>query len=231
MVRIINILVIIVVMSSCGVPRYIQQNFTICYNGEDTGIESLLDIHGYYVSLDSSRMRYPPHKPFELNLMFFKDGMFLYNFGGIEPVGHPFIGNQRLIDIPQYFQKIVTDTISTKYGIRKSFSTSFYWGIYKISGDTIIVQQINNPSPPKSWAAYEMYFKIVNRTTITPIAQRGLFDRNNSKVWPYSQEKQQSKTARFVYVDTIPESYSWLKGEKWFWCNEKDWEAYKKQGN
>ena len=234
MVKKINTLLIIVIITSCGVPSYVRQNFTHCYNGMDTEIESLIDIHGYYVSLDSSYMTHSPHNPFVNNIMFFKDGMFLYNFWGSEPVGHPFMWsvNQKIIDIPQYFQKIIMDTIpAERYGFRESFSASFYWGIYKISGDTIVAQYINNPSPPKSWIAFEIYFKVMDRNTIVPIghvplAEKVFFEGNTNKMQQYSEEKQQRKTARFVYVDNIPNSYSWLKKEKWFRCNEEDWKGY-----
>jgi hypothetical protein len=43
-------LAISLIFSSCGfiAPREMKRNFKYCYDGKNTGIDSLINIHGYY---------------------------------------------------------------------------------------------------------------------------------------------------------------------------------------
>ncbi len=69
------LLLIVVICSSCGcniVPQYIKQDFNYCYDGIDTGIDSLINIEGYYVLSDEN--------DFPSRLMFYRDGIYVDGF-------------------------------------------------------------------------------------------------------------------------------------------------------
>ena|SRR5258705_4623872 len=107
-----NVLLIFVFLStslifvSCGfiAPSKMKQEFKYCYDGKNTGIDSLINIHGYY-SMGQPRDRYGINAvykhiidTFYLDFMFFSDGTFLYNFFDYDN------------NIPAYFKRIVENT-------------------------------------------------------------------------------------------------------------------------
>ena len=101
-------------------------------------------------------------------------------------------------------------------------------GIYSISNDTIKVQSVNNPTIPKVWGASEVYYKIIDRNTLVEIDARLLHKHtSDDSVGFYLSKKYIKKSeAKFVKMENMPVFDSWLKREKWFWCNEKEWKEY-----
>ncbi len=75
-------IVLLLMFSYCGVekdvPKYISERFTYCYDGKDTGIDSLLNTDGYYVIADSFKdIGYNSRKDTAyFNLMFYSNQYF-----------------------------------------------------------------------------------------------------------------------------------------------------------
>ena len=190
---------------SCGVPKVIQENFDCYYDKTNTNIDSLINTNGFYVIKDSSN--YPP---FYKTILFQKDGIFFSNLNNsVTNNGGDYINH-----LKYYTKQLVGERTST--------------GTYSISNDTIKVQFINNPTPPKVWGAYEVYYKIIDKNTLVEIDAKLLHRHTaDDSVGFYLSKKYIKKSAaKFVNIENMPEFNCWLKEEKWFWCNEKDWKEY-----
>ncbi len=214
-----NIALVLILTSmmplGCSVPKDIRARMTYCYNGTNTNIDSLINIHGYYKKkylLDRYGFnKFPEHKIDTLftNFMFFKDGIFLYEF---------FDYNN---NIPSYFKKII---INPKGKEAHRFYKSYYWGSYIISGDTIKTQFINHPSLNGGWMAFEKWYKVINKDSLREVVTRPLYydklNQNKSIMDLKVLTNKPYSNATFVSVDTLPDSNSWLKNKKWFWCGD-----------
>jgi hypothetical protein len=133
---------IIMLLTSCFqvpyVPNRYKKNFTYCFQDKNTGIDSLININGYFEigQTPGGTFGYGSHifriDTFHTVFMFYRDGIFLYNFSDIYNMG-----------IPKYFEQVVENSEKRKKDL---FYKSYDWGCYKISGDTIKTQYINHPS-------------------------------------------------------------------------------------
>ncbi|NOX46573.1 MAG: hypothetical protein GXO89_06300 [Chlorobi bacterium] len=150
--------------------------------------------------------------------MFYADGTFVANFhdGNIERVKN----NKKSID--SYFKELITDSIECDI-----FHNSSYWGLYRFFHDTIKVQYINHPSKMGLWHAGEKWYGIIDRNTIVEINTKPIDTKEEIDFfYKYYYDKTKTDTAKFVPLSVVPSSDCWLKKEKWFWCNEEDWEHY-----
>ena len=65
------------------VPKRHQNSFTFCYQDKDTGIDSLLNINGYFRLKETTRATYGLDSSISIEdtsyyyIMFFRDGIFL----------------------------------------------------------------------------------------------------------------------------------------------------------
>ena len=83
-IKILIVGVIISIIYGCSICKEITDNFIYCYDGKRTGIDSILNIDGYY------SMNHTMNQVFSYNndeksigigdCMFFKDGFFIYSF-------------------------------------------------------------------------------------------------------------------------------------------------------
>lgn len=213
-------IVILIMLSSCGVqkdvPKYISERFTYCYDGKDTGIDSLLKTDGYYVIAESFKdIGYNSKKDTSyFNMMFYKNGICVFNFFPLDNKG-------RVID--NEFMSLFFKTIIEE---RESKESSFFyntrnWGRYIIEGDTLKAQCIYRPSAGETttiWGINEVWYKIINRTTIIEIPSESLTNR--------TKKERKYLPARFVPLIEIPTPDCWLMKEKWFWCDETEWDSY-----
>ena len=191
-INIKNILLILsmIFMSSCYVYHKSTINkLELCYNGTYSGIDTLIDIKGYY-KMD---LNYSDEKEKINNtVVFYDDGMFLFN---------PSLEYMRM------------------NSINLDDSGGGQWGNYKLSNDTIIGQYITlsaNTSTCKN-----VYYKIIDKHTIQRI--KTIYHYNNKTV------KINYSEAYFVPFDNLPKpNKSRIKGKKWFWCNEEDYNKWKR---
>jgi len=192
-----------------NIPTEIKQKFAVCYTGKDTGIESHIEINGYYTIYEQNNYRN--------NMIFFKDGMFASQF----------------IIIPDlYASDTCINLIQGRTLIRnnKSYINSeFYSGMYWIVGDTIKVRDLNRSSQLSSIFFSESWFKIIDRQTLQYIYYKPLIVDIRTYAVKTIEEWQNGRNlplAKYHCVDSIPSSDSWLKEQKWLWCNEEDWKVY-----
>jgi len=227
-------LLLIVLMTSClsvpFVPNKHKKKFSNCYNDKNTGIDSLININGYFQMGETPGSVFGYGKniykvdTFFINFMFFKDGMFLYNIADIDNCG-----------IPQYFEQVNKNTLRGKNNL---FYNAFDWGYYILCGDTIKTQYINHPSiGAPTWILFEEWFIVIDRNTLKSIFRQKLFgdkhtiyDFRNSEGETYSSFEQTYSLlpARFISVAVIPNSNGWLKNKRWFWCDKEKYKLWKK---
>lgn len=195
---------------------HIKQGFTFCYNEEKVPIKELINIEGYFEmrAINSS----------SLNLMFYEDGTFLYGFFDVDEerrkAGNP--------SISLYFEEIIYDNNGQ---ISTVFYKSFRWGCYQISGDTIRAQFVNRPvSPSPTWAAWEVWYKVIDRNTIVELYCNPLHYLSDSDWINWNNnKKKRAKTivpAKFIPLEKIPIPNCWLKEEDWFWCDSGKFRAW-----
>ena len=192
-------------LHSCGVPKVIQENFDCYYDKTSLNYDSLINTDGFYVIKDSTN--YPP---FYKTILFQEDGIVFSNLNN----SVTYNGDNYIDYLKYYTNQLVGDNTPT--------------GIYSISNDTIKVQVINNPTIPKVWGAYEVYYKIIDRNTLVEIDARLLHKHTSDDSVRFNSTRKYIKKseAKFVKMENMPVFDSWLKREKWFWCNEKEWKEY-----
>lgn len=205
-------------------PLRIRNGLKYCYNNEYNGIDTLLNIHGYYkcgiiIHEINSKGKYVPLQDTAFNrLMFFSDGTFVKN-----------INSNGFNSIEEYFKEV---NINPKDEKSLAFFKWFYWGKYIICSDTLKIQYLNHPyTPSPTWVAYEDWFKIIDKNMIKWITSKKLFPKSGIDYYDKIIERRTFLPAKFIPLDIIPSSYCWLKEEKWFWCNKDDYKEYMKQDN
>lgn len=107
------------------------------------------------------------------------------------------------------------------------------WGKYIIDGNIIKGQYILPPGA-QTWINTEIWFKIIDSQTIEE-----LYFKYKEKITDQEVKECQEKgiksgytSAKFFPLDSLPNpDKSWLKNQKWFWCNEEDYNEFMKQKN
>ncbi len=222
----IYIILTIVFYTSCAyrpVSKNLKQDFTFCY--KDTSYDtSIIRFDGYYeiIRIDSVFVREEnkyKQRQFYTNYHFFKNGVFMRNYG--------FRGDKyRPNNIALYFDDLFNENDSIKI---KGLYTHYTWGLHHIKGDTIIVQSLDHPSFMNGFMAYEKKFLIFNNDSIIEIESEMLGERDKLIIKNYNElyKIKNKKNAHFKQLNTIPNPKKcWLMQKKWFWCNEEDWQQY-----
>ena len=228
MKRFLIYIILSVLLGSCIQVYFVaptnlrNEGFTFRYNEDKTNLNELLNINGYYTTIDTLNSEYISR--INMNLMFFDNGMFVSGFDDIKDSNHTDIGEV----IPRYIDNVIE---KRNDGIRdNSFYKYSNWGYYQLFGDTIKIQQIHRPwfmYMDYNWYAYEIWFKVIDRNNIIEINQFPIHKISDSdlKLY-YDREKLKPEIkAYFRPLHQLPKSDGWLKYSKWFW-NDKD--KYKK---
>lgn len=207
-----------------GLPKLAKRGFTYCFDNNDTGIEKLIDIDGYYESYSLIRRNNKIDTTFN-TMMFYSNGLYVGAFGDTN--------RDRIIydqeksrwlggNIPLFFEEISKDKDNKKY-------ESFYlitWGRYIINNDTIKIQHMQKPSALASNPAYESWYKVTGRNSLIWIKTFRI-----DKEYPLRAIDPPEKNITYYFhkVPIIPPfDNAWILKEKWFWCNENDWKIFKK---
>jgi len=126
----------------------------------------------------------------------------------------------------------LTHAITYVYKNKPHISIGYSKGMYWIEGDTIKTRSFGQSGGRLSpWSLHEVWYKIIDRQTLKIIYEKPLLDMDVRYVqtveeWQSNYQAKRS-LVRFHCADSIPSSdYSWLKKEKWIWCNEQDWKDY-----
>ncbi len=201
--------------------RY-RKNFTYCNKGEYTGLDTVINIKGVYLTTTISESYNNYYKAYRMDtlydaIIFWADGT-AGSIAGMAPNLYQ-----------SYFDKI----------IRKGRDNYFYkkssWGNYRIAGDTIKVQYLYVPlflSLNDSWSGVENCFRISKKNTLESLPMMSKALDRYYKDTPEAKENRKNAKKEiytFVPVERIPPPNCWLKKKKWFWCNKEDWKEYKKR--
>lgn len=192
-------------------PHSIKKNFNICYDGKPTGIEILLKVDGYYtMKYFDYNWRYsylykdslPKTYSRVINFIFYRDGSIVYDLFDYN-------------DVEQTFKKIQSG-IKAKH----EFERLANWGKYSIQGDTIKIQWINHPAPlAATWMGSEVAYKIINDTTLKFIYEKHLDQYSEKMYQQYHKEWPEIRfDAKFTPTQNRPDSVSWLKRRRFFYC-------------
>lgn len=182
-----------------------------CYDSTYTGLDTMINIHGYYTQMNVSdkhgKFKYVNGELVEigidttyLNVMFYEDGIFIRNLG--------------------FQDYAASEGLEKMKREGRTFnSRSEYHGTYKVSGDTVKTQFISQGFG-NVWFAMEVWYRIIDKSTLQLFFSKHLALEGPDRKNPDFQPKfiKDAPYAKFVYVEEIPESDSWLKKEDWFWC-------------
>jgi len=229
MVRCITLILFVFILKSCSYKNassiYIN-NFTYCYKNQPTGLDTLLQLNGFYTSMEIKPIILYHKNNQEVidtsyyNDMFFKNGICLRNFGATK--NGVSISNNK---ISNFFDSINNGKL-TNYE-KMIFYNGYFWGSYKIVNDTIKAQYIYKPihySVNDSWRGHEIWYKILNSKYIKEINLIPLdgFKSKADSIWfynMYSTGVNKKAPYNFIPTNTIPSpDSSWIVKEPWFWC-------------
>jgi hypothetical protein len=213
------LLTIAVVMVSCAypIPRSLKNNFTFNYTPNKKGLDSLVNINGYFSQNNITSYS---------NYVFFDDGVVLVGATGLREDKNGREIFESPDNLPSFFAKLLMDTTHQMYLTGR-------WGTYVTSNDTIKTQFIApsislNAGGPEG---FEYHFKVMDRETIKLVFIKRLHHLSYNDRRRYPQAGllnliKDVKPATFVKCDTIPSSKCWLMMKKWFWANGTDYHNY-----
>lgn len=181
-----------------------------CYDGQYTGIDTLININGYYESFDigttykgSEVIRVDT---FYYHFLFYNDGIFATFFDRDDTL--------------EVFLKKAKDKMEGK---DKNFSNYGFWWRYTIHNDSIqIVSVCPPPGFANTWYAGESWYKILDRNTIITLKNEYEYKSDSpfSKPGdPVVRSKYVVSPSRFYPVEDIPPATGWIVNKKWFRCN------------
>jgi len=219
-------------MSACyiniPIPASIQNSFTYRYDGSYTGIDTLINIDGYYREMALYK-RSPTVGGFLKDtsiyyidtfyhyFMFYDNGIFVWNIRATY-----YDDNMKGLvkkDVSLFLKDFAENSETS--GARYFYQ--YYWGSYIICRDTIKIQQMaQGQSLNAGWHLREDWYKIIDKNTIQRINAFNLPTTEISQ--PLNKT---SSPILFFPVSAKPKSdYSWILKERWFWRHESDWRAY-----
>jgi len=214
------VLLLLLTMSSCASIslnndfKRIASKFTNHYTGEDTGIDSVLNINGFFY--DSLHVNY------DSNTMFFKNGLVVE---GIVDV-------KRLKSNEDQNIALLLKEICTFYDINHLYG--FYnvgWGSYKLCGDTIKIQMIKYHGGMVSGRhGYVLWYKILDRNTIKKIYVDFFFfsdlPESQREKYTYYPDELDIKPLTFKEACVPSTDKAFILKHKWFWKDESMWREF-----
>ncbi|GAB4450519.1 MAG: hypothetical protein OHK0036_09350 [Bacteroidia bacterium] len=203
----------------------VKKNFTFCYDPLTDYSHSKLNFKGYYVRVIPFER---PHYDWKTgkkigstkdtiysNMLFFDNGLFVRRF---KQVG---CGNCDIKSNTEY----LWDVKNNKQPSTDLFYTTFVWGLYKIEGNIVKTQSVNRQSWPNPyWYLVEIGYEITDGNTLVQLYSKDLIE--NKELSPNSDD-----TIPFQFIETniLLPSDTWLKGEKWFWCDKEEYKKWKRE--
>jgi len=207
-------------------PKEIKKGFIYKYDGKETHLDSLINIHGFYIGNSYYIGDMPWHDTVYLrgDMIFFKDGIYTADIlSGVYYL-------HQYKNISEYFSVIYRDD-SLK--IPNNFYERRIWGRYLLFDDTIKVQYVIRPKLQSSstmWYAMELWYKIIDKDRILLIFEKPIGISKIEKLYYYERKRNSKPIKRlpdtFVSTEVLPSSNGWIKKEKWFWENKNDWKNY-----
>jgi len=184
------ILVCTLSVSACfyRIPTSIKNSFTYCYSNKYTGIDTLVNIDGYYKEtrlykrspivggfLKDTSTYYIDTAYFYF--MFYDNGILVYN------IRDAYYDEKKKEFVKKDAVLFLKDFAENSEDPGANYFYHYFWGGYIISGDTIKTQIIGQGrSLNAGWSLREDWYKIIDRNTIQRInAFNFTQDLNNEK--------------------------------------------------
>jgi|GEM_PF-3766387 len=212
MVKKIIYIILIFNLTSCSfkaykgdVPPEYRVHFCNCYNPKTEN--TLLKTNGYYKITHkySEYIRKEKHTPFKLKHLF-----------GLPPTE-------------------ITDSIVKNFEGKIYFSKDNlfiylnYTGIYTINKDTVIASYINDDASQMApWVFRELRFIVDKNGNLKYLTEKQFENLTKSELESFNNSNKGMYDYSIQFVeDTVNEFNNFrLLKQKWFWCNEEDWQQY-----
>jgi len=219
MVKTFKILIACVLLVSCAdyIPKRVSKNFFYCYDSHtDYSKNSVVKFNGIYkiCYCDSISIKCNENCSFEY-MRFFPNGICATS----SRITHNLNFEKELI--------VDNDTLcaftlrNSAYTVSKNVNE--FYGLYKISGDTIKMMTVNDQVWPNPYWYHSEYWYIISGDTLKTILDKSYtHDNPTNKVEPMA-------TIHFIEKNISVTPDVWLKRKKWFWCNSQEYEKYMKK--
>lgn len=191
------------ILSGCGIstPLRTKRSFTYCFDGENTGLDSLIDINGFfYMKSDINQ-----------NLIIDKGnvGNFYPNFKFYE---NGFVHNNPYI---------LLDLNKSKFGSWIDNYSGADFGRYILKGDTIKIQLVEPPGG-QTQEIYEVGLVIIDKYNIRPIYWGDPDLVSNATVEEYLKKGYyRNKILTFYPMERkINPEKTWIYNKRWFKCKK-----------
>ncbi|HEX4887689.1 MAG TPA: hypothetical protein VFV37_06540 [Luteibaculaceae bacterium] len=217
-----SLLALVQFNSICAqVPSRIQKFFTQCYDSNHLTKGSFPRFDGYYTvcihpkeieEIGPQGEKYVTKKDSSFfNITFFPDGVCLFSDATVERV--------------EYY----VPHLKTLQNAEKVTHDYFYqfenWGLFWMDGDTLKTQRTNHEQRFSAyWNFYENHFLIKDELVWEKIRYR-----RNSETFIVLKNNAADQHIEFTRTGLYLKSDTWLKKEKWFWCDPKEWEKWMKE--
>lgn len=199
-----------------AVPNSVKRNLSNKLDSKGTGLNAKLNINGYFQYWRNDGITYNTQTQERdtsfFFLLFYEDGSFLFS---------SLLKNQMGNTPEEYFKQVIQN------GKEHRFYSTGSWGIYRLSGDTIIAESLENSTRSLNhpWMPGEYRYRIVNRNTLQLIDSRNFTDKS-ATIGEETKNFLDNVSLITFFPSRVPPSYSWLKKDKFFWRREADWKAY-----
>lgn len=218
-----SVLLFLLTMSSCASIslnndfKHIASKFTYHFTGEGTGIDSVLNINGFF--FDSLNVNY------DSNIMFFSDGLVVENIVDVKR-----LKNNKNQDIALLLNEICSSEDEHLF--------DFYnvnWGSYKLCGDTIKIQMIKyHGGMVEGRYGYVMWYKILDRNTVKKIYVDFFFfsdlPESQREKYTYYPDELDIKPLTFKEACVPSTDKAFILKHKWFWKDESKWREFMQRG-
>lgn len=204
---------------SCGVIKGPEMKFDTCSQNAlftsdyQPNITEKVRTNGYFFLYDQSSSKFLKGIGFRLFDSGVMSNISLY-FNGIPEDSMSLDKIDEIVDVSAVF------FIDSAYGDGPK------GGIYKISGDTLIIDRYYSDSDyifRDNWTIETSKYKVINNEILEEIPTG---DNEKDKL---RREFSGLRVYRFVPATKLPDEFiSSVRDPKWMWKNEEDWRAYKK---
>lgn len=192
------------ILSSCGIgtPLRTKRSFSYCYDGENTGLDTMLNLKGFFYIKNEVN----------INLIIDKS-----NVGNFQPA-FKFYENGFVHRNPY----ILLDLNKSKFGARIDNFSGADFGRYILNGDTIKIQLVEPPGG-QTQDIYEVWFKILDKNNIRPIYWGDPDLVSNETVNEYLKKGpfRNEIFAFYPMARKINPEKTWIINKRWFRCKEK----------
>lgn len=212
-----------ITLSSCGSQLWFKpKSYSYLYNGQYTGIDSLLDINGYYISNQTWDTISNPDAPSltQRILLFYENGIVAHLIVCVFSEDRKYTSDKPYpvyaLGEVAYYQKSKFEEVSICRGSK--YYKKIQWGVYHIVGDTVKTQIIyDNGLSNRPWVIDKWYL-IKSKNELDVIFQK-YADSNH----PIDNYFGNSLFNFHPYENRIDYKSNPYLTKTWFW--EKD--AYK----